>query len=329
MARILVGGFQHETNTFAPVKATYEAFVRGEGWPPLTRGPDVFTVFKGMNLPIAGAIEEFARLGHAVHPLLWCAWVPSGYVTEDAFERVVGEMLALVKAAPGFDAIYLDLHGAMVVEHCEDGEGELLRRLRALVGPRVPIVASLDLHANTTRTMVENADALAAYRTYPHVDMAETGARAARHLDALVTGKLRPQAKALRKLPFLLPLTTHCTLVEPTGSIYEELGRMEKGAVSLLSFTPGFVQADITDCGPAVIAHAADRDAAEKAADALAGLIVSREREFGDELLPPEEAVSRAMAVRADKPVVIADAQDNPGAGGTSDTTGLLRALVS
>ncbi|MBM3556639.1 MAG: M81 family metallopeptidase, partial [Alphaproteobacteria bacterium] len=127
----------------------------------------------------------------------------------------------------------------------------------------------------------------------------------------------------------LLPLTTHCTLVEPTGSIYEELGRMEKGAVSLLSFTPGFVQADISDCGPAVIAHAADRDAAEKAADALAGLIVSREREFGDELLPPEEAVSRAMAVRADKPVVIADAQDNPGAGGTSDTTGLLRALVS
>ena len=327
MGRILVAGFQHETNTFAPVLASYDDFVRGEGWPGLTRGAACFETFDGMNIPITGFLPEAKRLGHEVVPLLWCATVPCGYVTEDAFERVADEIVALVRDAGRFDAIYLDLHGAMVAEHREDGEGELLMRLRHVVGPKLPIVVSLDLHANTTRQMAEHASTLIAYRTYPHVDMAETGMRAARHLDRLLkSGK--PESKAFRKLPFLLPLTAQCTLVEPSQGVYRAVADLEKGRVSSVSFTPGFPQADISECGPALMAYADDPEAAERAAESLFGHIMAREREFKDELLAPDVAVARAMTTRAERPIVIADAQDNPGAGGTSDTTGLLRAMA-
>jgi len=327
MARILVAGFQHETNTFAPVLATYEDFVRGEGWPPLTRGDACFDVFDGMNIPIAGFMPEAKRLGHQVVPLLWCATVPCGYVTEDAFEGVANEIVASVKAAGKFEAIYLDLHGAMVAQHREDGEGELLARLRAAVGPKIPIVVSLDLHSNTTEAMHRHASALIAYRTYPHVDMAETGARAARHLDRLLRAG-EAHGKAFRKVPFLLPLTAQCTLVEPSLGVYRAVADLEKGRVSSVSFTPGFPQADIAECGPAVIAYGEDQKSADRAADELLAHIIAREAEFKDELLAPEVAVARAMSTRAERPMVIADAQDNPGAGGTSDTTGLLRAMV-
>lgn len=327
MGRILVAGFQHETNTFAPVLASYDDFARGEGWPGLTRGPACFEVFDGMNIPIAGFMPEAKRLGHQVVPLLWCATVPCGYVIEDAFERVASEIVSLVGAAGHFDAIYLDLHGAMVAQHREDGEGELLVRLRAAVGTKVPIVVSLDLHSNTTKAMAEHASALIAYRTYPHIDMAETGARAARHLDRLLRGA-GVQAKAFRKLPFLLPLTAQCTLVEPSQGVYRAVGDLEKGPVSSVSFTPGFPQADIAECGPALVAYADDQKSADRAADDLMAHIMAREGEFTDELLAPDVAVARAMSTRASRPIVIADAQDNPGAGGTSDTTGLLRAMA-
>lgn len=327
MARVLVAGFQHETNTFAPVLATYDDFVRGEGWPALTRGDACFEAFDGMNIPIAGFMPEAKRLGHEVVPLLWCATVPCGYVTEDAFERVAREIVAMVKDAGGFDAVYLDLHGAMVAEHREDGEGELLGRLRAAVGPKIPIVVSLDLHSNTTMAMSEHSSALIAYRTYPHVDMAETGARAARHLDRLLRSGGQG-FKALRKLPFLLPLTAQCTLVEPSQGVYRAVGDLEKGSVTSVSFTPGFPQADIGECGPAVMAYGDDFTSAQRAADELHAHIMAREAEFRDELLEPKVAVARALATRADRPIVIADAQDNPGAGGTSDTTGLLRAMA-
>src|SRR6202008_4749438 len=110
------------------------------------------------------------------------------HVERDAYERIANRLLSLIKDAGPLDGLYLDLHGAMVAEHLEDGEGELLARVRALVGDRLPIVVGLDLHANVTEAMVRHASALVAFRTYPHVDMAETGARAARLLDRLIGG---------------------------------------------------------------------------------------------------------------------------------------------
>ena len=176
--RIAIGGFQHETNTFAPSKATYEHFAREGGWPGLRRGGEILDTMVARNLPIAGFIEQMKGSRHQLLPTAWAAAEPSAHVTQDAYERIAAMIVNGVREAQP-DAVYLDLHGAMVAEHLDDGEGELLARVRALVGPDRLIVASLDLHANVTQRMLECADLMVAYRTYPHVDMAETGARAA------------------------------------------------------------------------------------------------------------------------------------------------------
>src|SRR5260221_9228798 len=129
MARIAIGGFQHETNTFAPSKATYDDFARGGGWPALTRGPALFETVHGYNLPIAGFIEAAKAKGHELVPLVWSAASPCAEVTRDAYERIAGMLIEDLKANGPYDAVYLCLHGAMVAEHLEDGEGELLARV--------------------------------------------------------------------------------------------------------------------------------------------------------------------------------------------------------
>jgi microcystin degradation protein MlrC len=326
--KIAVAGFQHETNTFAPSKAGFDTFARGGGWPPLVRGADLFDGTAGINLPITGFVDAM-KARHTLVPLAWAAASPSAHVTEDAFERIAGMILEDLRAALPVDAVYLDLHGAMVTEHVDDGEGELLSRVRALVGPRVPVVASLDLHANVTHRMTAAADALAAYRTYPHVDMADTGARVARVLQRLLDGGPRLHL-AKRRLPFLIPLGSQCTLLEPTGGLYRRLEQLEGAGISALSFTPGFPAADFDECGPVVFGYGERAEAVEQAVAALHDAVAQQEAAFAQEIFTPAEGVRLAQEIArgATRPVVIADTQDNPGAGGDSDTTGMLRALV-
>lgn len=327
MARIAFAGFLHETNTFAPIKASWDDFVRAEGFPGLTQGPAMLEVFPPINIGTGGFIKQAQALGHELAPIAWSAAVPSSYVTEDAFERMSAIVLEGLADARPFDAVYLDLHGAMVTEHLEDGEGELIRRVREAIGPALLLVVSLDLHSNTTELMVRDSDGLVAYRTYPHVDMAETGARAARYLDGLLAVGARP-AKARRALPFLMPITGQCTMLEPMRGVYARLAELEQDGAPLVSFTPGFPPADIHDCGPVVVAYGATQADADAAADALAACILEREAEFAAPFMAPGEAVAAAVRSNAHKPFVLADVQDNSGAGATSDTTGLLRALI-
>ena len=330
MARIAIGGFQHETNTFAPSLATLEDFEAGGPWPELTTGPGLADRMRGMNLSIAGFIDEAERAGHRLLPTTWGATSPSSYVTEHAYEHIAGLILDGLRAARPFDAVYLCLHGAMVTEHLEDGEGELLRRVRALVGEDLPVVASLDFHSNTTPEMVENANALVGYRTYPHIDMAETGRRTALHLDGLLGGSGTVH-KAFRQLPFIIPITWQCTTSEPMQSIMEMRDELEGGeGVESLTVTAGFPAADIHHCGPSVFGYGRTPDAARRAVEAIANEIERREGEFEGALYSPDDGVRRAIEIARDasRPVVIADTQDNPGAGGDSDTTGMLRALV-
>jgi microcystin degradation protein MlrC len=321
--RVLIAGFQHETNTFAPSKTGYDDFVRGGAFPALVRGGDLLGM-RDINIPMGGFVRAMADA--ELIPVLWAGATPAAHVTRDAFERIAGE---IVGAADGMDAIYLDLHGAMVCEHLDDGEGELLDRLRRVVGPRIPIVASLDLHANVTKKMLAQADALVAYRTYPHVDMAETGDRAAFLLRRLLQ-RGNALYRASRQIPFLIPLNGMCTLVDPAQSIYRALTEAEVQHGLSLSLAMGFPAADFPECGPLVWGYG-DGDAVEREVAGLANQIIAREPEWAVPLLGPEEAVRTAMAIaaKADRPVVIADTQDNPGGGGDSDTTGMLRALVS
>jgi microcystin degradation protein MlrC len=242
-------------------------------------------------------------------------------------------MIEDLAAAGPLDGIYLDLHGAMVAAHHQDGEGELLRRIRALVGDTLPIVASLDFHTNMSREMVRHASAMVGYRTYPHVDMAATGSRAAELLDRLIREN-RPFYKAFRQADFLIPLVWQCTLAEPTKGVFDLLDEIERGSAShnqgivSITHTPGFPPADIAECGPALVVYGRDQEAADAAADRILAAIKAKEGEFAGGLYTADEAVAEALrlAQHATKPIVLADIQDNPGAGGTSDTVGLLRA---
>ena len=328
MARIAIGGFQHETNTFAPSKATYAMFEQGGGWPGACYGNAIIDAVAGANIPLQGAIEELRKSNHTLIGTAFAAASPSAHVTDDAFERITGAILKAIDAAGKVDGVYLDLHGAMVTESHDDGEGEILRRVRALVGPRVPIIASLDLHCNCSQEMIDYSDAMVAYRTYPHIDMAETGARAARLLNQLLVDGKRLH-KSFVKLDYLTPLSSQSTFIEPGARIYKELAAIEARHGCVLSFTPGFPMADIAVCGMAVFGMGNDPQRVNAAVAELAGRINLAESEFHNELLEPDEAVLRAMRTgKVSRPTVIADTQDNPGAGGNGDTTGMLGALI-
>ena len=205
----------------------------------------------------------------------------------------------------------------------------MLARLRDIVGPNVPIVASLDLHANVTGRMLAMADALVAFRTYPHVDMADTGANAASLLERLLSGSGKLH-RAAQRLPFLIPINGQCTLMQPAQGFYETLAQAEGGDVVSLSFAPGVPAADFPECGPVIWGYGETPQAANAAVEMLYNRMIAEEAEWEVPFLSPDDAVREAMrfAVGANRPVVIADTQDNPGAGGDSNTMGMLRALL-
>jgi microcystin degradation protein MlrC len=328
MARIAVGGFHHETNTFVKPATDFAYFCSHRDRPPLVRRADVLKWLSGISFALSGFLQAMAE-DHDIVPLLWTSGGAGGMVTRDAFERIAAELVGELSQQMPVDAIYLDLHGAMVTEDFEDGEGELLRRIRACVGQDMPIVISLDYHANVTPAMAEYTDAVCGYLTYPHVDRHETGLRAARAMQHVLKAGRTP-GRALRKMPFLIPLHSQCTMVAPSSLITELTQSLERDDVLSVSYLAGFPPSDIFYCGPAVIVHAKTQEAADRAADEVARFIAMKESEFAVPVLSPEDAVARAkvIAETANRPVIIADTQDNPGAGGSADTTGLLFALV-
>jgi microcystin degradation protein MlrC len=350
MTRIFTAGFQHETNTFAPSPADWTAFQRGSSYPPYSRGAAMLELLAPGSLPAAGFIDVARERGWTLVPSVWAGATPSAHVTRDAFERIAGALLedlrAAMKAGP-LDGMLLDLHGAAVAEHVDDAEGELLERIRAVAGPDLPIVATLDLHANVSGRMLRHADAFTVYRTYPHVDMRDCGRRAAAVLADLLADQLAgPSAGLLegllvegrlgwhtasRRLPYLLPLNTQCTLLEPALGLMARLAALEAEHGVQLEFAMGFPAADIADCGPHVFGHGRDAAEVARAVDALAAEVDAVRGRFALQWLAPRDAVQEALrlAQGASAPVVVADTQDNPGAGGDSNTTGLLHALLA
>ena len=301
--KIAVAGFQHETNTFAPMLAPYEEFVKADAWPGLTYGDDLYSVMDNKNIPLAGFMAAAANRGHQVFPILWCSAEPSSYVTQDAFERISDTICNELSKQPGVDAVYLDIHGAMVTEEFEDGEGELLSRVRETIGFDTPLVASLDFHANVTQHMVELADGLTIFRTYPHVDMALTGKRALDLLDQI--HQQERTYKSFTKIPFLIPCPAQCTLFEPCRSIYDRLAELQHGEIWSVDFAAGFPPADIQECGPAAVVYGGVQTEVDRVADELYKKVVDAEPDFENPLLAPGAAVREAIASYSDRPVVL------------------------
>ncbi len=325
--RILIAGFQHETNTFAPSKADWAAFNRGDGFPGFIHGAAMMEKFTGINMPISGFMAYGLEQGWQFKPSGWAGASPSAHVTKDAFEKMATVILDDAQAKD-FDAVYLDLHGAAVAEHVNDCEGELLSRLRALLGPNIPIVVSLDSHANVTKQMMSLADGITCYRTYPHIDMADTGRRAG----ALLSERIKKGGvltKVFARLPYLLPLNSQSTMLEPCASAIAYLKQLDHDNQAFISFATGFPAADFPECGPTVWAYGARAD---HAAVQMLRFLMNDRPAWRVTLKNAAETVAQAieLASKTDKgPVVIADTQDNPGAGGDSNTTGVLRALFS
>ncbi len=323
MSRVAVGGFSHETNTFSPRHTTYEEFVANG----LVRG-DAIAGLAGTRTTAGGYVDGIAAdPTMTLVPTVVCSAIPGGLVTADAVERVEGEILAGIAATPP-DAVLLDLHGAMVTEVSDDGEGQTLRRVREAVGPGVPILTVLDCHANVTDEMLRNADIILPYDTYPHVDMGDRGKEAAALAGRMLRGELKP-VTAMARLPLMAAPPRQHTGAGVGLRIMNRAFEIERipGVVNC-GVNWGFAYADTPVTGMSVLVTTNDDPAlARSLADGLAREIWGWRDEFIPAALSVEEAVHAAMA-EPRGPVILADLGDNPGGGTTCDGTAILWGLL-
>jgi microcystin degradation protein MlrC len=323
--RVLTGGVSHETNTFSKVPTDIDSFRRGT----LLTANEIPGARRGTRSALGATFEAADKYGWTlVHPVVASA-NPSGYVTNAAYEKLVG---MLIDAADGIDGALLHLHGAMVSESHEDGEGELLRRLRAKVGPKVPIIATLDLHGNITEEMAKNANVLIAVRTYPHIDYYERAWQGADLLQRAMNGEINPRTVIARR-PMLRGLDGGRTQGGPMRELIDRGEALERaGKVLAVSVCAGFTAADIRDVGPSVTVSAdGDDPAAQKIAEEFMDYAWQTREFTAIRHRSIEDAVRYAKEGEAkhDKPLIMADVTDNPGSGHYGDSTNLLRAMVA
>jgi microcystin degradation protein MlrC len=285
--RIAIGGFLHESHSFAPRATTYDDFVNPGGWIGLISGPRMVEAIRGTSVPAAGALRVAEEAGAAVVPLSWSFANPAGPVQDEAFERIAALICAGLSNAldqGSLDGVYLDLHGAMVVDSFGDGEGELIRRVRKIIGA-TPLTISLDPHANVTKQMVDLVDAIAPFRTYPHVDMPAAGARAMTLLlERIKRGK--PWGRAFRQIDYWIPITSQCTLMAPMAPVFDVRAELAKTqGVQELAFCFGFPYADFADCGASVAVYGETDAVAAVVADKMVSEIGEGSRGGGDPIV--------------------------------------------
>ena len=324
--RFVVAGMLHETNTFSPVATPLASFFSraaaidpAEG--PMLTGRRAIEAYAGTNVAFAAFLDAAAAAGGEVDVPVYANASPSAPTDRQSFDTMADAIVAAV--ARGCDAVMLDLHGAMVVQGYDDGEAELLRRIRE-VAPDVPIAVALDFHGNLSPALVERASIITGYRTYPHVDMGETGARAARSLIAMLDGRARPFTLQ-RWLPMLTHMNQHSPMFQPMKDIMGRAIEMEAaGEVMNASVFGGFPLADIPWAGLSVIvvgdeAKAGGRAQAQARCDELAQAAWDRRAEFVYRPDPLEITIAQAKALH-EFPVVLADHGNNTASGGSADT---------
>jgi microcystin degradation protein MlrC len=315
--KIVAARLNHETNTFSPVATPLASF--GPDGP--TFGAAALASARDTRTALGAFIDAAQARGAEITVAVNATANPSGTVDADAYERLAGSIVEAVR--DGCDAVLLDLHGAMVAQCADDGEGELLHRIRA-VAPDVPLAVALDLHGNITQTMVDAADAMVGFKTYPHIDMYETGAHAARLLFDWLDGGARPQVAWAQP-----PLLSH-TLRSATGEgamqrAVQRAKQMEADGLLAATVFAGFSLADIRDAGLSIVTVGRDRGEAQRAADELARQVWAERDGFVYRSEPLADSVGRARSLKQrGRPVLLLDHGDNVMSGGTCDTTTLL-----
>jgi microcystin degradation protein MlrC len=320
--KLVLAQMKHETNTFSPVPTPLARFAHGRAAP--WEGREAYEEFKGTGTALGGFIDVAERAGaEIVLPIAAQAW-PSGRVAQDAYEYIAGRIVEAVEK--GCDGLLLDLHGAMVTERYDDGEGELLARIRR-IAPKLPVGVAHDMHANLFPATGRCATALAGYQTYPHVDMYETGTRSALPIISLLQGKAKP-ALAFGHRPMLPHVMRQSSLDSPNKEIQERAKAMEKDGALSASFFVGFPHADIPYAGAsAVVVTDNDAELARRYCDELLDMAWQAREKFVYTPLPLRESIQKASASRA-RPVVLLDHYDNCASGGTMDTTAVLGAIL-
>jgi microcystin degradation protein MlrC len=321
--RIAVAGFMHESNTFNPIRTDRAAFA-AQG---LAHGPDLAREWRQAHHEVGGFLESAETLGFEAVPLVMAWATPSGPVTSEAFDEIVGEIIrGMEREKP--DGLLLALHGAMVTGNALDADMAVLGRIRAAVGPDFPLAVTFDLHGNLTPRLADLCDLAVAYRTNPHVDQRERGRQAARLLVRWLKREVRPRL-AIAKPPMLINIMKQDTSREPLLGFMRRLPELEsKPGVLAASLLPGFAYADVPEMGPSVVVVAdGDLDLARREADALARELYESRAVFDANLPDAAEAVRLALAAEK-TPAVIVDAGDNVGGGSAADGTVVLADLL-
>ncbi|MFN0105784.1 MAG: M81 family metallopeptidase [Bryobacteraceae bacterium] len=317
---IAIASILQESNTFSPVATRYADFdpVFGEG--ALLR-------HAGKLTEMGGFIAVLRESGATIRPVC-AAWaITANRLVRMDFERLALEFAQhLHRAKP--EALLLAMHGAQTAAGEDDVEGQILERARDVMGPDAPIVLTLDLHANVTRRMVTLASAIVGYHTYPHIDMFETGRKAARLLLRILRGEVRPRM-ALRKLPLIIQAENSQTSSGPMRNLFAAAEKWEQGgkaeAVSIFPVQPWM---DIQEMGCAVVSVTnGDARAAQRQADTLARWLWDGKETYEAELTPVREAIERALQMDGG-PVVLSESSDSTGSGSPGDSTGVLKHLL-
>ena len=323
--RVLTAEIYHETNTFSCRKTDIQSFKDGF----FLMNSEAITARGDANTELAGFLDACKTHGWQIDHILSASAGPGGLVTRTAFDCLV---LPLIAAATDnhYNGILLGLHGAMVTEFCDDGEGEMLKRLRTAIGPDVPIAITLDLHANVSVEMCSLANIIVSYKTYPHIDMREVGFHAANILQRTMTDEIRPRTICVNR-PMLEEINGGRTDIGPMIDRFAEARHYEsRDDVFAVSINAGFASADIAEVGPTVLVTAqGDFLAHTTFAETIAEDIWTRRNEVLNTYHSVEAAANIAAQFDASNgPLIIADYADNPGAGGYGDSTHLLRALL-
>ncbi len=324
-----MGGISHETSTFVKTQTTLKDFESGFG---LFRGQQIINRFTGANICAGGFIEGAKKHGFELVPLLWTFAYPGGLIVREDYESLKSEFLQRLldseTSGGPVDGVLLDLHGAMVVEGIDDGDGDFIAAVRNAVGRDRPVIVTQDLHGNHSQYRVDQADAIIGFDTYPHIDMAERGREAADLMVVMLRNKVRP-VMALRQLPLFWNVVCQVTAEPPMNELIRRVHEMEARA-GILSVTvaTGFPWADVPDMGASVIV-VADNDPAlaRSMADELGDWIWENRQRWVSSPVSVLEAIRRGES-GGQFPIVLADHADNTGGGSPGDSTEILRTFL-